>query len=95
MNQTDEILRKLQRLESLLIERRSPWMDFNSARDYLAIGRTKLKELINELRIPVYYLGKNGRGRILKLDLNRVLLFGKKKVRLSSLEKEYLKDISR
>ena len=89
MSDLQTIEQKLDKIEGLLVQQNSPWLDFNSACKFLGIRKTKMKKLVDELGIKIYRFGSGGHPKFLKRDLNSKIIFPMK-VRLSKAEKEFL-----
>jgi len=71
----------------------SPWLTFQECCNYLKVGRTKLRELVEDNRIKVVRL--DGQMRFLRKDCDAFLLYEKPYQRLTRPQKAVIDEINR
>ncbi|MCK5331051.1 MAG: helix-turn-helix domain-containing protein [Candidatus Marinimicrobia bacterium] len=69
----------------------SPWFSIKETCAYLNIGKTKLRQLINDGRLKHYRLG--GQIRIHQRDCDSLLIFQKSFNKLTRPQKQTVEDI--
>ena len=93
-----EILQRIdQRFDQLEVQLKkmvlaSPWLTFQECCDYLKVGRTKLRELVENNRIRVVRL--DGQMRFQRKDLDAFMLYEKPYQRLTRPQKAVINEIN-
>ena len=70
----------------------SPWLTFQECCDYLKVGRTKLRELVENNRLKVARL--DGQMRFLRKDCDAFMLYEKPYQRLTRPQKAVIDEIN-
>lgn len=93
-----EVIHRIdQRFDQLEVQLRdmlpvSPWLTFQECCEYLKVGRTKLRELVEDNRLKVIRL--DGQMRFLRKDCDAFMLYEKPYQRLARPQKAVINDIN-
>lgn len=94
MDKINKIIDKLNRIEKIAFDVRSPWFTVKEAAAYIKSSDRTLRRMIASGTLKSYRLPEGGH-RILRRDLDSITLFGKPFNKLVSQQKKVVNEITK
>lgn len=94
MDKIDKILDNLKRIETIALDARSPWMTVIEAAKYIKLSERTLRRWLATGILKTYRLPAGGH-RILRRDLDGIIMYGKQYSKLVSQQKRMVNELTK